>query len=131
MAIRICGSNWSDQREILPLIQEDFPQVGGRPGRPRIGPDEVYADAGYDSENTREVLRCMGMKPFIRKRGAPHGSHLGRVRWVVERSIAWLKGLRRLRFRYDRSASIIHGWATLAMSILVFRIWQNDSEFAG
>ncbi|WP_417746075.1 transposase [Rosistilla oblonga] len=65
----------------------------------RARPDEVYADAGYDTETTRDSLRSLGMTQFIRKRTAPHGSHLGRVRWVVERSIAWLKGLRRLRLR--------------------------------
>ena len=128
LAITIAGANRSDQREILPIIENEYPHVGGQPGRPRIGPDEVCADAGYDSEATRDVLRCLGMKPFIRKRGAPHGSHLGRLRWVVERSIAWLKGLRRLRLRYDRSDAVIHGWATLAMAMLTFRIWHNDVQ---
>lgn len=130
LAVRIRGANRSDQREILPIVEEGFPHVGGKPGRPRLGPDELYADAGYDSESTREVLRCLEIDPYIRKRGAPHGSHLGQVRWVVERSIAWLKGLRRLRVRYDRSALVIHGWATLAMAILTFRIWHHDIQLA-
>jgi transposase len=130
LAIRIEGANRSDQREILPMIEEEFPHVGGKPGRPRLGPEEVYADAGYDSEATREVLRCLGMEPFIRRRNGAHGSGLGRVRWVVERSIAWIKGLRRLRVRYDRTEAVIHGWATLAMSIIAFRIWNDDLQLA-
>ena len=89
-----------------------------------------YADGGYDSDSTREVLRCLGIQPLIRKRKAPHGSGLGRVRWVVERTLAWLKGLRRLRVRYDRSEAVSHGWATLAMSIIVFCIWQEDLQHA-
>lgn len=131
LAVRLAGANRSDQREILPIIQEEFPEVGGQPGRPKTKPDEVYADAGYDSETTREVLRCLGIEPFIRKRGEPHGSGLGRVRWVVERSLAWLKGLRRLRLRYDRSETVIHGWATMAMSVINFRLWHNDIQLAG
>jgi len=130
LAIRLAGANRSDQREILPIVQEQFPEVGGKPGRPITQPAEVYADAGYDSETTREVLRCLGMEPSIRKRGTEHGSGLGRVRWVVERSLAWLKGLRRLRFRYDRSETIIHGLATLAMSIINFRLWHNEIQLA-
>jgi len=130
LAVRIAGANRSDHREILPIIQEDFPEVGGKPGRPRTRPDEVYADAGYDSETTREVLRCLGIEPFIRKRGAEHGSGLGRVRWVVERSLAWLQGLRRLRLRYDRSETVIHGWATVAMSVINFRLWHNEIQLA-
>lgn len=130
LAVRVKGGNRSDQREILPMIEEEFPHVGGQPGRPKIGPQEVVADAGYDSETTREVLRCLGIRPMIRKRGTRHGSHLGRIRWVVERSIAWLKGLRRLRVRYDRNHTVIEGWATLAMSILTFRIWCHDVNLA-
>lgn len=131
LAVQIEGGNRSDQREILPMIEDEFPHVSGRSGRPRIGPKQVVADAGNDSESTREVLRCLGMRPMIRKRGSPHGSHLGRVRWVVERSIAWLKGLRRLRVRYDRSRLVIDAWATLAMSILTFRIWHHDVNLTG
>lgn len=126
LAVRIDGANRSDQREILPIIEEEFPHVSGKPGRPKSGPNTVYADAGYDSEATRNTLRCLGIQPFIRKRATAHVSRLGRVRWVVERSIAWLKGLRRLRMRYDRTEPVIHGWAALAMSILAFRIWHND-----
>lgn len=131
LAVRIAGANRSDQREILPIIQDEFPEVGGKPGRPLSKPHEIYADAGYDSETTRETLRCLGIAPFIRKRGTEHGSGLGRVRWVVERSLAWLKGLRRLRFRYDRSEPTIHGWAMLAMSVINFRLWHNDIQLAG
>ena len=130
LAVRIAGANRSDQREILPIIQEEFPEVGGQPGRPQTTPDAVDADAGYDSETTREVLRCLGIEPFIRKRGEQHGSGLGRVRWVVERSLAWLKGLRRLRLRYDRSETVIHGWATMAMSVINFRLWHDDIQLA-
>ena len=35
-----------------------------------------------------------------------HGSGLGRWRWVVERTFAWLNQFRRLRVRYDKRADI-------------------------
>lgn len=35
--------------------------------------------------------------PVIAERGQPHGSGLGTFRWVVERTISWLHGFRRLR----------------------------------
>jgi len=40
------------------------------------------------------------------KRGQPHGSGLGKFRWVVERSISWLHQFRRLRIRYERRDDI-------------------------
>lgn len=69
-----------------------FPEVGGTPGRPKELPDEVYADRGYDSEETRAFLRWLGIEPHIAKRRTAYGSGLGKVRWVVERTISWLKG---------------------------------------
>ena len=84
-----------------------FPKVDGTPGRPRELPDEAYADRRHDSEPLRALLRWLGIEPHIAKRRTPHGSGLGKVRWVVERTISWLKELRRLRVCYDRLAVII------------------------
>src|SRR4051812_33724648 len=125
-SIRTAGANASEHRQILPLIL-DFPKVGGVPGRPKELPDEAYADRGFDSEGTRELLRWLGIEPHIAKRRTPHGSGLGKVRRVVERTISWVKGLRRLRVRYDRLGVIIDAWATIAVSVICFRILYNDT----
>jgi transposase len=37
-------------------------------------------------------------------RNTNHGSGLGRWRWVVERTFAWLNQFRRLRLRYEKRA---------------------------
>ena len=37
-----------------------------------------------------------------------------------------LKGLRRLRVRYDRLGVIMDAWATLAASVICFRILHQD-----
>ena len=125
LAIRTAPANASDHRQILPLIL-DFPKVGGTPGRPKELPDDAYADRGYDSEPLREFLRWLGIAPHIAKRNTPHGSGLGKVRYVVERTISWLKGLRRLRVRYDRLGVIMDAWTTLAASVICFRILHHD-----
>jgi hypothetical protein len=44
-AIRTAGANASDHTQIIPLVL-DFPRVGGKPGRPKGLPDELYADRG-------------------------------------------------------------------------------------
>jgi transposase len=96
--------------------------VRGRPGRPRAFPARLYADAGFDCEATRLLLRWLGIEPHIRHRHAEHGSHLGRVRWVVERTLSWIKGLRRLRVRYDRSKTSINAWTALAAAVICLQI---------
>lgn len=126
LGIRVTGANASDQKQMVPLIREEFPEIGGQPGRPRQKPERVVADAGFDSETTRNVLRCLGIEPVIRKKGTGHGSGLGVVRWVAERTIGWIKGLRRLRVRYDRKQTIMDAWATMAMIVINFRIWSHD-----
>ena len=113
LAIRTAGANASDPTQIIPLVL-DFPRVTGKPGRPKERPDELYADRGDDSDDTRWRLRWLGIEPHIAKRRTEHGSGLGKVRWVVERTISWLKGLRRLRVRYDRLGVMIDAWTTLA-----------------
>ncbi len=127
LAIRTAGANASDHRQILPILLLDFPRVGGKPGRPKELPDEVYADRGYDSDATRLLLSWLGIDPHIARRKAPHGSGLGKVRWVVERTISWLKGLRRLRVRYDRLGVIQDAWTTLAASVICFRLLWDEA----
>jgi transposase len=124
LAIRTAGANASDHTQILPVVRS-FPRVGGKPGRPKEHPDEVYADRGYDSDETRALLAWLGIEPFIARRNTEHGSGLGKVRWVVERTIGWLKGLRRLRVRYDRLEIIQGAWNTLAAAVISFRIAQE------
>lgn len=125
LAIKTVGANVSDQTQLIPIVIE-FPHVGGKPGHPKELPDAVYADRGYDNESTRALLRWLGIEPFIAKRRTAHGSGLGKVRWVVERTIGWLKGLRRMRIRYDRLRVIQEAWNTLAAAIICFRIACHD-----
>ncbi len=126
LAARTAGANASDHTQIIPLVL-DFPRVGGKPGRPTELPDELYADRGYDSDSTRWLLRWLGVEPHIARRKTPHGSGLGKVRWVVERTISWVKGLRRMRVRYDRLGVIRDAFTTLAASVICFRILVSDT----
>jgi transposase len=124
LVLRAVPANRSDQLEILPTVVS-FPTVGGQPGRPRTRPEELYADAGFDCEATRSILRWLGIEPHIRHRKEGHGSHLGRVRWVVERSISWIKGLRRMRVRYDRSGTSIDAWTSIAAAVVCLHILMD------
>jgi transposase len=121
LVLHAVPANRSDQLELLPAVAA-FPEIKGQPGRPRTHPKEAYADAGFDSEPRRSILRWLGIEPHIRYRLADHGSHLGRIRWVVERTISWIKGLRRMRVRYDRSSTSIDAWTSVAAAVIGLRI---------
>lgn len=77
----------------------EVPRRTRNPGRPPTHPKKLYNDAGYDCEASRTLLRWLGIEPHIRHRNDEHGSHLRRGRRVVERTISWIKELRRMRSR--------------------------------
>jgi IS5 family transposase len=98
-----------------------FPVVRGVRGRPRLHPRYLYADRGYDFDVHRRALRERGITPRIARRGVAHGSGLGRVRWVVERTFAWLHQFKRLRIRYEVRADLHLGLMQLACALICYR----------
>lgn len=58
---------------MFPTIAMSTP-IKGRVRRPKTGPKTLIADAGYDSEAARRLLRWMGIEPKIRKRASERGS---------------------------------------------------------
>lgn len=81
------GANRNDITQLIPLI-EAIPPIRGRRGRPLQRPARVYADRGYDHDKYRRVLHAAYIPTTIARRGQPHGSGLGKVRWVIERTHA-------------------------------------------
>ncbi len=79
----------------------------------------VFADKGYDAERHRDLCRSFGAMPRIHRRGRPRGSGLGKRRWPVERSIAWVLENRRLALRYDRLGFVIQSLLQAACIFLV------------
>src|SRR3712207_6624114 len=76
----------------------------------------VFADKGYDAEHHRDLCRRFGAEPSTHKRGRPRGSGLGKRRWPVERSLAWVLENRRLALRYDRLGSIVQSYGIRLIS---------------
>jgi transposase len=97
------------------------PPVRGKVGRPRRRPDRLSADRGYDFDKYRRQLRQRGITPEIARRNTGHGSGLGRYRWVVERTFAWLHNRRRLLVRTDRRDDIHEGFLALACCLICWR----------
>ncbi|MFD3645175.1 IS5 family transposase [Streptomyces cyaneofuscatus] len=120
LAVTLTGGNRHDVTQLLPLV-DAVPSIRGLRGRPRRKPRRLYADRGYDYDKYRRLLRKRGIKPMIARRGVAHGSGLGKVRWVVERTFAWLHQFKRLRTRYERRADLHQGLLELACSLICLR----------
>ncbi len=95
--------------------------VRGKPGRPRLRADSLIADRGYDHNRYRRELWARGVKPVIARRATEHGSGLGELRWVGERSFAWLHQFRRLRLRWERRAELHKAFMQLACAFICQR----------
>ena len=126
MAI-LTGANCHDVTQLLPLIDAIAPLRGKR-GRPLQKPQSVFADRGYDSEPHRQALRERGIEPVIARRRTEHGSGLGKYRWVVERTHAWLHNFRRLRIRFERRANIHEAFLKLGCSLICWNKLQQASQ---
>ncbi|MEU6455020.1 IS5 family transposase [Streptomyces sp. NPDC047065] len=120
LAVTLTGGNRHDVTQLLPLL-DAIPSIRGRQGRPRRKPRRLYADRGYDFDKHRRLLWRRGIKPMIARRGVANGSGLGKVRWVVERTFAWLRQVKRLRIRYERRADLHQGQLQLACSLICLR----------
>lgn len=57
----------------------------------------------------------------IARKGIESSQKLGRHRWVIERSIAWLFGYHRLAIRYDRYANHFCAFLTLAATLTCYK----------
>ncbi len=120
LAAHATAANRRESTQLKTLV-EAIPPVAGKPGHPRQKPDAILGDRAFDSQPLREWLWQRGIVPFLAKRGEAHGSGLGEYRWVVERTFAWLKGFRRLRLRYERTAFMHEAALSLAMCMICFR----------
>ena len=122
----LSAANTHDSMLFEPLLDTHPTMRGhhGRAGRPRCRPDKLHADKGYDYRRCRRCRRYLtrrGIKVRIARRGIEGKSRLGRVRWVVERTISWLLRFKRLGLRYDRTERTTLALLTLACTVINVR----------
>lgn len=115
----------------LALSTVDSIAVETRPLTVRKRPEVLVADKGYDAQWLRDELRKRNITPKIprkRKKGykdEPAGNEKlkpwYRIRWIVERTFAWLGWKRRLLTRWDRSDTVYQAFMTIACIMLCMR----------
>lgn len=128
LAVQLSAANAHDSTQLLPLIDAIPAIIGprGKPGRPGKRPATLHADKAYDSLPLRRALRARSITPRIARRGIDSSGWLGRYRWVVERTQAWLLSYRRLGVRYERRADLRQGLLHLACALIC--VWFLDPE---
>jgi transposase len=123
LAVLLSAANVHDSKLLEPLVDAVPPirRPTGQPGRPRFRPAKLHGDKAYDFTFCRRALRQRGITPRIARRGIDSSERLGRYRWIVERTNAWLLAFRRLALRFDRQAASVVAFLHLACALICLR----------
>jgi transposase len=117
LALIVTAANVHDSMAFEELIDAVEPIKRPR-GRPRRRPEKLHADKAYDDKKCKGTLRRRGIKSRIARKGIESSEKLGRYRWVVELTLAWLSKYRRLAIRYERRDDIHEAFLHLGCSLI-------------
>jgi IS5 family transposase len=106
---------------LFEALLDAIPAIKTPAGQRRKRPDKLHADKGYDYPRCRAALSKRHIKVRIARKGIDSRQRLGRHRWVVERTLAWLNHFRRLRVRDERRADIHQAFLTLGCALICFK----------
>jgi len=123
--VRLTGANRHDSVEALKLV-DDIPPIRGRRGRPRRKPGALDGDRAYGTPRNKQGLQERGIEDHLARQRTPHGSGWGKIRYVGERSLAWVGQARRLKIRYDKLPSVHRAFHLLQLARICCTILQSD-----
>jgi transposase len=120
LAVAVSAANTNDASALKPLVMA-IPAIKSRRGPRRRKPAKLHADKAYDQIELRAWVRDRGIAVRIARKGIESSQKLGKHRWVIERTIAWLFGYRRLTIRYERHANLFCAFLTLAATLTCYK----------
>jgi transposase len=120
LVVGVTAANTHDSVMFVPLL-DGIPAIRSRRGPRRRRPGKLHADKAYDAEDLRAFCRRLGIAPRIARKGIESSQRLGRHRWRIERTISWIFGYRRLTIRYERKATYLAAFLSLAASLTCYK----------
>jgi len=112
LASVLTGANRHDSTVFEPLI-DAVPPIRQPSGQRRKRPAKLHADKAYDIPRCRRFLHRRRIRVRIARKGIESSDRLGRHRWVIDRTLAWLHRYRRLTIRDERQADLHQAFLTL------------------
>ncbi len=119
LAALLTGANRHDSMVFEALI-DAVPLILQPSGQRRKRPAKLHADKAYDVPRCRRFLHRRRIGVRIARKGIASSQRLGRHRWVIERTLAWLSRYRRLTIRYERRVDIHQAFLTLGCALICF-----------
>lgn len=127
MCVVFSGANRHDSVMLEPALDalKGIKRPGGKGGRPKRRFEKLHADKGYDYPRCREAIRKRSMIPRIARRNIEAKGKLGRRRYVVERTMSWLDGFRKIRIRDERKIEHFQALHSIACIHICFNQLQR------
>ena len=123
LSVVLSAANANDST-MLETLLEDIPAIRMPTGRRRRGPARCMPTRPTTILAARSICVGEDQAPLAR-RMMESSARLGRHRWTIERTGAWLGGFRRLRIRYERSSERVYALAMLACAVICFNALQQ------
>ena len=117
LIVRTTAANVPDGSMAMTLLDQ-LPPLHGRWGRPRLRPRELVGDRAYGSLANQVRCACRSVIPMLAAKHEPHGSGLGRARYVVERTLAWFSNFRRIKLCYEKCGQHFQALHDLTAAII-------------
>lgn len=125
LLVECTPANVRDDVPFVAMLDALPPVKTHGPGPARYKPGTAVGDAGYgflhiEREVVKRRIEALLAPRKQPGRGEPvvHGSGLGKVRYVVERTIAWLANFRRIVQCYERTGSAWQAFNELACCVI-------------
>ena len=119
LVVQTTPANVPDQEQ-LPALLDARLAVQGPRGRPRRNPEAIIGDRAYGTKEMIALVEAMRIDSLLAPRANDtHGSGLGVLRYVIERTLACFSHFRRLRLCYERRDEHSQGFHDLAAAMLV------------
>ncbi|GFE06462.1 hypothetical protein Scani_27300 [Streptomyces caniferus] len=120
LLVGISAGNTHDSEGLKPMVAGH--QTRHDPHRGRyLKPQRLHADKAYDRADLRKWLRGKRIGVRIARKGIESSERLGRRRWVIERTMSWLSGYRRLSPRYERHSHNYLAFLGLAAALCCYK----------
>jgi transposase len=120
LVIQTGPANQRDDGKLEDLIEAWPVLTDGQTGEVHWLPKVLMGDRGYGFAYLIAVVLLYGIVSLLSPRGKdkPHGSGLGKQRWVVERTMSWWTHFRRINFCYERKGEHFQAFHDLAACVL-------------
>ncbi|MFC5150106.1 IS5 family transposase, partial [Streptomyces aureoversilis] len=120
LVVGVSAANTHDSEALKPMVAGH--QTRHDPYRGRyFKPQRLHADKAYDIPHLRKWLRGKRIGVRIARKGIKSSERLGRRRRVIERTMSWLTGYRRLTVRYERHPRNYLAFLGLAAAICCYK----------